>query len=152
MRELLRCCLQKNANRRLDNIADARRIIEDVQRGRNRWPVVAITAAALATLALAGVLWLRGPTRPPDRSDWVQLTSLPDPVSQPALSPDGKMLAFVRSPTTFLALGQIYVKELPDGKPVQLTHDSLKKFNQLHPMAVASRIPRLTRGSGGTLG
>jgi Tol biopolymer transport system component len=54
---------------------------------------------------------------------------LPDPVSQPALSRDGRMLTFVRSPNTFYAVGRIYVKTLPDGEPVQLTHDSLKKTN-----------------------
>jgi Tol biopolymer transport system component len=39
------------------------------------------------------------------------------------------MLAFVRSQSTFFALGQVYVKMLPDGEPVQLTHDSLKKMS-----------------------
>jgi Tol biopolymer transport system component len=39
------------------------------------------------------------------------------------------MLAFVRSPSTFYALGQIYVKKLPDGEPVQLTHDALMKMS-----------------------
>ena len=58
---------------------------------------------------------------------WVQLTKLPDSVSQPALSPDGRMLAFIRGPSTFFGPGQIYVKILPDGEPVQLTHDSLQQ-------------------------
>jgi Tol biopolymer transport system component len=50
-------------------------------------------------------------------------------VSQPALSPDGRTLAFIRSSSTYYGLGQIYVKVLPDGKPVQLTNDSLKKMS-----------------------
>jgi eukaryotic-like serine/threonine-protein kinase len=129
IRELLRQCLEKDAGRRLHNIADARRTIEEARRGWNRWRVAAITVAVLAVVAVGATLWMRGPARPPDRSEWVQLTKLPDPVSQPVLSPDGRMLAFVRSPSTFFAVGQVYVKLLPDGEPVQLTHDSLKKMS-----------------------
>jgi eukaryotic-like serine/threonine-protein kinase len=129
VRELLRQCLQKNPARRLHSVADARRTIEKAQRGRNRWRVAAIAAAVLAMLAIGAALWLRRPTRLPDRSQWIPLTKLPDPVSQPALSPDGRMLAFVRSHSTFFAGGEVYVKKLPDGEPVQLTHDSLKKMS-----------------------
>jgi Periplasmic component of the Tol biopolymer transport system len=85
--------------------------------------------AALATLAIGAAVLMRNPARAPDRSEWVQLTKLPDPVSQPALSPDGRMLAFVRSPYTIVAPGEIYVKKLPDGEPVQLTHDGLGKMS-----------------------
>jgi serine/threonine protein kinase/Tol biopolymer transport system component len=129
VRELLRQCLQKNASRRLDNIADARRTIEKAQRGWNRWRVAAIAAAALAMLAIGAALWLLRPPAMSDSSQWVQVTKLPDPVSQPALSPDGKMLAFIRGPATFFGPGQIYVKALPDGQAVQLTHDDFDKMS-----------------------
>jgi len=36
--------------------------------------------------------------------------------------------AFIRGPETFVTPGQIYVKMLPDGEPVQLTHDDLPKM------------------------
>jgi Tol biopolymer transport system component len=39
------------------------------------------------------------------------------------------MVAFVRSPTTFFAVGQVCVKTLPDGEPIQLTDDGLAKTN-----------------------
>jgi hypothetical protein len=39
------------------------------------------------------------------------------------------MLAFVRGPLTFFGPGQVYVKILPDGEPVQLTNDSLQKMS-----------------------
>ena len=129
IRELLQHCLEKDANRRLDNIADARRTIEEAQRGSNRWRVVAIAAAAVAMLAVGAALWLRGPTRPPDRSQWVQLTKFPDSVTQPTLSPDGRMLAFIRGYSTWVGPGQVYVKILPNGEPVQLTHDNLLKMS-----------------------
>ena len=103
IRELLRQCLQKDANRRLSNIADARKTIEQAQRGWNRWRVAAVAAAGLAMLAIGAVLWLRGSARPTDRSQWVQLTKFPDSVSQPALSPDGRMVAFIRGPAPSLA-------------------------------------------------
>jgi Tol biopolymer transport system component len=38
------------------------------------------------------------------------------------------MLAFIRGNNSFFGLGQIYVKFLPDGQPVQLTHDSKEKL------------------------
>jgi eukaryotic-like serine/threonine-protein kinase len=44
------------------------------------------------------------------------------------LSPDGHMIAFIRGPETFVTPGEIYVKILPDGEPVQLTHDGLPKM------------------------
>jgi eukaryotic-like serine/threonine-protein kinase len=131
VRKLLRECLQKDPDRRLSHIADARRAIEEVGRGRNRWRIGAIAATALAIIAAATALLLRGPARPPDLSHWVQLTKFPDPVSQPALSPDGRMLAFVRSPSTFFAVGQIFVKNLQDGEPRQLTNDNLAKTNPM---------------------
>ena len=38
------------------------------------------------------------------------------------------MLAFIRGPSTFLDPGQVYVKLLPDGEPVPLTHDDDRKM------------------------
>jgi eukaryotic-like serine/threonine-protein kinase len=127
--ELLRHCLQKDPDRRLNRITDARRMIEEVQQGRNRWQVAAIAAAVLAIIAIATDLLLRGPVRPPDHSQWVQLTKFIDPVSQPGLSPDGRKPAFVHSSSTYYAPGQVYVKALPDGDPVQVTHDGLRKMS-----------------------
>jgi DNA-binding winged helix-turn-helix (wHTH) protein/Tol biopolymer transport system component len=92
-------------------------------------PVVATIVAAFALLVTGALLWPRRPAPLPDRSQWVPLTKFPDSVSQPALSPDGRMLAFVRGNYTFFGPGQIYVKLLPDGDPVQLTQDSTSKMS-----------------------
>jgi eukaryotic-like serine/threonine-protein kinase len=130
IRDLLRRCLDKDASRRLQTIADARRTIEQTQRGWNRWQVAAIAVAALGTLAVGGVVLFSGPARPALRSEWVQVTKFPDSVSQPALSPDGRMVTFMRGPETFFrGGGQVYVKALPDGEPVQLTHDGVDKMS-----------------------
>ena len=39
------------------------------------------------------------------------------------------MVAFIRGDSTFIGHGQIYVKMLPDGESVQLTHDGLNKMS-----------------------
>ncbi len=41
---------------------------------------------------------------------------------------DGRMLAFIRGDEAFMGAGQIYVKLLPGGEPVPLTHDSRFKL------------------------
>ena len=131
IRELLRRCLQRDLALRVQNIAEARETIEKAQRGWNRWRVAALSAAVVATLAVSAAVWWREPARPVDRSEWVQLTQFPDSVIHPALSPDGRMLAFIRSPSgsTPFGLGQVFVKLLPDGEPVQLTNDNLAKLS-----------------------
>jgi serine/threonine protein kinase/Tol biopolymer transport system component len=90
--------------------------------------------AATALLLLAGVagtflLYRSSRSTPPASKDWEQLTFFTDSVVYPALSPDGRMLAFIRGSSQFFGTGQIYVKFLPDGQPVQLTHDALLKLS-----------------------
>ena len=131
VRDLLRHCLQKDPERRLNDITEARKALDAAMGRWNRWKVAAIASAA-AVIAIAGVaaaVWPRNPLRPTDPSQWVQLTKFSDSVSQPALSPDGRMVAFIRGESTFFGPGQIYVKILPDGEPVQLTHDNLAKMS-----------------------
>ena len=85
-----------------------------------------VAVTALVLVGIGGATWWRSATRLPDRSQWVQLTKLPDSAAQPTLSADGRMLAFIRG-STWVGPGQIYFKMLPDGEPVQLTHDDLIK-------------------------
>jgi len=132
IRDLLRRCLQRDLALRLPDVTEARETIDRSLRGLNRWRVAAMAAAALAVLAVATSLLWREPARPADRSDWIQLTQFPDSVVHPALSPDGRMVAFVRGPSDPLAPfvpGQVYVKVLPGGEPVQLTNDDLFKMS-----------------------
>ena len=98
-----------------------------VPRPRRRLAMIAGTT--LVILAIGAAVWWRNSPRLPDRSQWVQLTKFPDSVTQPALSPDGRMVAFIRGDGTFLDPGQIYAKILPDGQPVQLTHDKVLKMS-----------------------
>ena len=85
-------------------------------------------AAGVLAIAVGAAMWDRF-ARQPEPPKWVQLTNLPDSVSQPALSPDGRMLTFIRGPSPFITSGQIYVKMLPDGEPKQLTRDELRKMS-----------------------
>jgi eukaryotic-like serine/threonine-protein kinase len=129
IRELLRRCLDKDGASRLQSIADARKTLEQAQRGSNPWQVGAIAATALAAVAIGAAVWSGGSAGGAKFSDWIPITKLPDSVSQPAFSPDGRKVAFVRGPETFFGPGQVYVKTLPDGEPVQLTHDGLLKMS-----------------------
>ncbi len=97
-------------------------------RRRRAWTYVAAGALVLAAAA-ASLLWLRPGSQPASRAAWVQLTNFPDSVSQPTLSPDGRMLTFVRGPGSLVTPGQIYVKMLPDGEPKPLTRDSVPKMS-----------------------
>jgi len=88
-------------------------------------------AGALVLFALVAVVLFESlrseRPAPTDRARWVQLTNL-DFATQPALSPDGRMLAFVRGSGTFATDGQIYLKMLPSGDAVPLTQDALPKM------------------------
>ena len=128
LRKLLRQCLEKDPVRRLSSISDARRVIQQARRGKHRWAIAVAAAIVVGAATTAGALWLR-PLRPLDRSAWEQLTNLTDSAAQPALSPDGRMLAFVRGPATFVSPGQVYIKALPNGELVPLTYDNLPKMS-----------------------
>ena len=99
------------------------------QVARPRWWLYGGLAAVILTVA-AIVLWRpwAHPAAPAVSAQWEQLTDFADSVGQPALSADGRMLAFLRGPDTFVTTGQIYVKLLPNGEPKQLTHDDLYKM------------------------
>src|SRR5712691_5556887 len=88
----------------------------------------------LAALAVAGVVPAfvlsrsDAPASDAERRPYVQLTNFTDSATNPAVSPDGRMLAFIRGSSTFLNPGHVYVKLLPDGEPVALTHDDRPKM------------------------
>ena len=106
----------------------------DRQRPRNRavgkrviFSIVAI--AVVMAAAGGGILWYRTARHAaPASTNWQQITFFTDSAVYPALSPDGRMLAFIRGADTFFGPGQVYVKMLPDGAPVALTHDATTKM------------------------
>jgi eukaryotic-like serine/threonine-protein kinase len=82
-------------------------------------------------LAAVGLLFYRSVQHhAASNSDWQQLTFFTDSVIQPALSPDGRMLAFIRGDQEVIPVrGDVYIKLLPEGEPVQLTHDKRMKLS-----------------------
>jgi Tol biopolymer transport system component len=87
---------------------------------------IVIVASLVAALALAFVGWkaFRGDDEPiASPAAWQQLTNFTDALVDPSLSPDGRMVTFIRasSPAQFPRVGHIFVKLLPAGESVQLT-------------------------------
>ena len=125
----------------IDLLADLKRLRRETESGRaysagmvaaaprRKWPMYAGAAIACALTLGGAALFFRGKREAPARTAWQQLTNFTDSATQPALSPDSRMLAFIRGPGTFFTDGQIYVKLLPDGEPMQLTHDGQQKMS-----------------------
>jgi serine/threonine protein kinase/Tol biopolymer transport system component len=147
---LLRRCLEKDLRQRLRDIGDVRLELDHALAMKHpvdstpttagapashawsrRRSIVATAVIVLAFLVAATLLRLRVDSEPAARAEWTQLTNFPDSVTQPALSPDGRMVTFIRGEgaDSFVTAGQIYVKILPDGEPKQLTQDSLIKMS-----------------------
>jgi Tol biopolymer transport system component/predicted Ser/Thr protein kinase len=100
-------------------------------RWRGRRGAAVAAAAVVLVAAAGGVALYRGRQAVPAVSppEWVALTSFADSAVSPALSPDGRMVAFIRGAETFFGLGEIYVKLLPDGEPAQMTRDGTSKMD-----------------------
>ncbi len=86
---------------------------------------LAAGACALLAFGGTGVYRLR---RQPSGVSYTQLTDFTDSAVQPALSPDGHMVAFIRGGNTFLTSDQIYVKMLPNGEARRVTEDDRPKY------------------------
>jgi eukaryotic-like serine/threonine-protein kinase len=145
-RVILEKALQKDPAERFqtmhDLVGELRRVLHqgtetsqasppiDRSRPQRRWRVASLVALVLALAAVGALLTprLRQPAAPAT-PEYVQLTNFADSAVSPALSPDGRMLTFIRGEKTLSSLGQIYIKFLPDGDPVQLTNDNYRKMS-----------------------
>jgi len=99
---------------------------------RRRRRSAAMLSGAGLVIASSAVLFflffrLRTPSGPV-HLEYVRLTNFAESATSPAISPDGRMLAFILGESTFYGPGQIYVKQLPDGEPLQLTRDETFKM------------------------
>ena len=141
VRVLLQRCLEKDVTRRLRDIGEARRELEQTSRaddgggarssGRGARPLYVVAGlAALGVLAVAVTLFntRQAPAPNPSPTEYIQITNFTDSATAPSLSPDGRMVAFIRGDEAFLSSGQIYVKLLPNGEAVQLTTGSDRKY------------------------
>jgi serine/threonine protein kinase/WD40 repeat protein len=141
IRRLLARCLHKDPNRRLHDIADARieieealspplassasRAIEPAQ--RNRWMLPAIFAVPLLLLGLLAFWWASGrsspsgPSQQPPAARTTRLTDFPGLEEFPAVSPDGRSVAFTAGVN---GRRQLFVQLIAGGTPLQITRDA----------------------------
>jgi serine/threonine protein kinase/Tol biopolymer transport system component len=105
-------------------------ILSGDARKHKRMLALALFGVLLFTAALATYLYMRAMrTAATGEQKWEQLTFFTDAAVYPELSPDGRMLTFIRGSDTFYGPGDVYAKMLPSGEPVQLTHDKLLKLS-----------------------
>ncbi len=140
LRRIVRKCLEKDRDRRYQSTRDLVVDLDQFSRDdaaptsvapTRRVPWMAIGIAALLLVAGAFGYWRMGTGRAPSQpnaSAMVPLTDFPDSAVAPSLSPDGKMVTFIRGSDYFLGSGQIYVKTLPNGEPRQLTNTPRRKY------------------------
>jgi len=149
LEEIISKALEKDRKLRYQNAADIRTDLQRLKRDsdstrasgaaisperspirRFALPLVAAAIALTLIAVVAGFFFSRRSRQSaPVGNNWEQLTFFTDSAVYPTLSPDGRMLAFIRGNDAFFGPGQVYVKFLPDGEPVQLTHDSTDKLS-----------------------
>jgi Tol biopolymer transport system component len=145
VRDLLRRCLQKDRDKRLHAIADARIEIDEALAEptgtssvflpeaiapRRRAPTTAFAAIALGSALLAGLatwLFLRRATlsEEPTLSSVTPLTHDPGSSEWPTWSPDGAQFAFASNRNGNF---DIYVRRVEGGQEVNVTSDPAEDF------------------------
>jgi eukaryotic-like serine/threonine-protein kinase len=135
IRRVLTRCLEKDGRRRLHDIADARIELEDAMAApavpapvawAATWTRPALLALLIGSALTAGVLWLardrfgRPAETPPD-ARVERLTDLLGLEESPAISPDGKSVAFTAGGG---GRRQLFVQLVAGGAPLQLTRDA----------------------------
>jgi serine/threonine protein kinase len=144
LEDIINKALEKNRDLRYQHASEMRTDLKRVKRdsesgvtpalptpsstkGRRTLPIAA--AILLLAALISGVLYHYSRRAPAASNEWEQLTFFTDSAVYPAFSLDGRMLTFIRGSGTFLTAGQVYVKLLPGGEPVELTHDSRIKLS-----------------------
>ena len=125
-------CLRKDPARRFQHLDDVAVELEEVKleavtrtgtRGTRRRKLLGIAAAAIVAV-LAGTLWALWPSRevPPAIQSISKLTAFPGDEAYPALSPDGRQVAFAWNGER-RENADIYIKHIDADTPLRLTTD-----------------------------
>src|SRR5947209_8903478 len=138
IRRLLTRCLQKDARRRLHDIADARIELEDAMAtpaepapvpAPRRWSRLTLSALSLGIATALVLLWAardrfgrRAAEPSPPETRVVRLTDLSGLEESPAISPDGRSVAFTAGVG---GKRQVFVQLIAGGAPLQITRDTV---------------------------
>jgi serine/threonine protein kinase len=157
-------CLKKEPARRFQYMADVKVALEELRdesesgkllsrprppRPRRRWRLAA-TLAAAAGLFASGLgigLWLRRPAPSAPELVLTRLTFDSGLTTDPAISPDGKLLAFASDRSGSGNL-DIWVQQLAGGEPIRLTRD-LEDYSEPSFAPDGSRIAFRSEREGG---
>ena len=135
LERIVRHCLEKNPSQRFQSARDLAFNLETVStesgtgtavpeaiRKDKRVPIGWVIACLAVLAAAGGGWWYRGTHRPSHRDvTFLRLTDFAGLEDSPALSPDGKSVAFVSDSS---GSRQIWIRLLAGGPPLQVTHDS----------------------------
>ena len=134
LEKLIARCLRKDAERRIQHMGDVKLALEELReesasaklhvaqrRARlSRWLVPSLVLVVMAVGA--GIWWQLRPPEPAPVPVLTRLTSDAGLTTDPALSPDGKLLAYASDRSGEGNL-DIYVKQVGGGEPIRLTRD-----------------------------
>lgn len=139
IRMLLQRCLKKDPKQRLQAIGEARIVIEDVLAGKavsdepqsaqvSHRPTHSLLGWAgglvIGAAIVAAVAWWLARPSAPAMMHFSAVTSFVGVQAQPALSPDGRSVAYISNRDGHY---NVYVGLVHGGEPVQITHDAAMK-------------------------
>jgi Tol biopolymer transport system component len=147
---LLRQCLQKSPDHRPQAIGEIRVILEQSERPQRRW-AWAGTATGLVIL-IPAIVWVwrtfeqqSGPIRVPTMT---RLTADSGLTAYPALSPDGKLVAYASDRASDGNL-DIWVQQTAQGNPVRLTNNAADDLEPSFSPKSSQIVFRSERDGGG---
>ena len=135
LEKIIARCLRKDPDRRIQHMVDVKLALEDLKeesdsgkllaaapRRRRVIPWVIAGPAAIVLCATAAVLWVLREPNPFGAPVLTQLTTDTGLTIDPALSPDGKLLAYASDRSENGNL-DIWVRQIGGGEPIRLTQD-----------------------------
>ena len=162
LERIISICLKKDPRRRFQHMDDVKVALEalkeesdsgnlsaaTVSTGKAKRRATASTIAAIVVLGAAVTLWFAWPRGPTSAPALTRLTSDAGLTFQPALSPDGQLLAYAsdRSGEGHL---DIWVQQVGGGQPIRLTRDPADESDPTFSADGRSIAFRSERAGGG---